>query len=84
MTNEEILHPQRHRIKEQAKLTYSALGRAFEKQRNAIEEQGVQVEALKSFKSFDKESPSVINRISERMLNPGIMNKLDQRTRTKN
>ena len=55
MTNEEILHPQRHRIKEQAKLTYSALGRAFEKQRNAIEEQGVQVEALKSFRSFDKE-----------------------------
>ena len=36
-TGEEILPPDQRRITEQAKFTYSPLGRAFEKQTKAIE-----------------------------------------------
>ena len=41
-----------NRIKEQAKFTYSPVGKACEKQIKAIEDQGIkQVEVLKSLKS---------------------------------
>ena len=40
LTGEEILPPNQQQIIEQAKLTYSPLGKAFEKQTKAIEDQG--------------------------------------------
>ena len=47
-TGEEILHFDQRRVIEQAKFTYSPLGKAFEKQTKTIEKQGKnQVEALK-------------------------------------
>ena len=48
LTGEEILPSDQSRIIEQAKLTYSPFGKAFEKQTKTIEEQEKkQVEALK-------------------------------------
>ena len=40
LTGEEILPPDQCRIIEQARFTYSLLGKAFEKQAKTIEEQG--------------------------------------------
>ena len=40
LTDEEILPPNQQQIIEQAKFTYSPLGKAFEKQTKAIEDQG--------------------------------------------
>ena len=51
LTGEEILPSNQSRIIVQAKLTYSPLGKAFEKQIKTIEEQGIkQFEALKALK----------------------------------
>ena len=51
LTGEEILPSNQKQIIEQAKFTYSPLGKAFEKQIKAIEDQGEnQVEALKDLK----------------------------------
>ena len=51
LTGEEILPSNQSRIIEQVKFTYSLLGKAFEKQIETIEEQGItQVEALKALK----------------------------------
>ena len=50
-TGEEILPCDQSRIIEQAKFTYSPVGKTFEKQIKTIEEQGIkQVEALKVLK----------------------------------
>ena len=47
-SGEEILSSDQTRIIEQAKFTYSPLGKPFEKQTKTIEDQGIkQVEALK-------------------------------------
>ena len=52
LTGEEILLSNQQQIIKQAKFTYSSLGKAFEKQIKAIEDQGEkQVEVLKTFKS---------------------------------
>ena len=49
---EEILPSDQSRIIEQAKFTYSPLGKVFETQIKTIENQGIkQIETLKSFKS---------------------------------
>ena len=40
LTGEEIFPPNQEQIIEQAKFTYSPLGKAFEKQTKAIEDQG--------------------------------------------
>ena len=40
LTGEEIVSPDQRRVIEQAKFTYSHLGKAFEKQIKAIEDQG--------------------------------------------
>ena len=40
LTGEEILPPNQQQIIEQAKFTYSPLGKAFEKQTKMIEDQG--------------------------------------------
>ena len=52
LTGEDILPSNQHQIIEQAKSTYSSLGKAFEKQLKTIEDQGQkQVEALNTLKS---------------------------------
>ena len=52
LTGEEILPSNQKQIIEQAKFTYSPLGKAFEKQIKTIENQGQkQVEALENLKS---------------------------------
>ena len=51
LTGEEILPSNQKQIIEQAKFTYSPLGKAFEKQIKTIEDQGKkQVEALEGLK----------------------------------
>ena len=51
ITGKEILSFDQSRIIEQAKIAYSPLGKAFEKQIKTIEDQGIkQVEALKTLK----------------------------------
>ena len=51
LTGEEILPSDQSRIVEQAKFTYSPLGKAFEKQIKTIEDQGIkQAGALKALK----------------------------------
>ena len=51
LTGEEILPLDQRRVIEQAKFTYSPLGKALEKQRKIIEDQGIKkVEALKALK----------------------------------
>ena len=48
LTSKEMLSPDQNRVIEQAKFTYSWLGKAFEKQIKTIEDQRIkQVEALK-------------------------------------
>ena len=52
LTGEDILPSNQQQIIEQARFTYSPLGKAFEKQTKAIEDQGQkQVEALITLKS---------------------------------
>ena len=49
LTGEDILLSNQQQIIEQAKFTYSPLGKAFEKQKKAIEDQGEkQIDALKN------------------------------------
>ena len=53
LTGEEILPSNQQQIIEQAKFTYSPLGKAFEKQTKTIEDLGKkQVDALKSLESL--------------------------------
>ena len=60
LTGEEILPSNQQQIIEQAKFTYSPLGKAFEKQTKTIEDQGEkQINALKSLESSNKQLPSV-------------------------
>ena len=55
LTGEEILPSNQKQIIEQAKFTYSPLGKAFEKQIKTIEDQGKkQVDALESLKHKNK------------------------------
>ena len=54
LTGEDILPSNQQQIIEQAKFTYSPLGKAFEKQIKTIENQGQkQVEALESLKDME-------------------------------
>ena len=55
LTGEEILPSNQQQIIEQAKFTYSPVGKAFEKQIKTIEDQGQkQAEALNTLKSNDE------------------------------
>ena len=64
-------------IIEQAKFTYSPLGKAFEKQTKTIEDQGKkQVDALESLKTSDKELPPIKDFIPKENLNPEIINEI--------
>ena len=52
LTGEDILPSNQHQIIEQARFTYSPLGKSFEKQIKTIEDQGQkQVEVLNTLKS---------------------------------
>ena len=71
LTGEEILRSNQQQIIEQAKFTYSPLGKAFEKQTKAIKHQGEkQVDALKS---SDKQLPLIRDFISKERLNSEIV-----------
>ena len=66
LTGEEILPSNQKQIIEQAKFTYSPLGKVFEKQTKTIEDKGEkQVDALESLKNPDNELPSLPNRKSK-------------------
>ena len=58
LTDEDILHSNQKQIIEQAKFTYSPLGKAFDKQIKAIEDQGKkQVDALEKLKQKEETKP---------------------------
>ena len=58
LTGEDILPSNQQQIIEQAKFTYSPLGKAFEKQIKTIEDQGKkQVDALESLKPKEQKKP---------------------------
>ena len=77
LTGEEILPSNQRQLVEQAKFTYSPLGKVFEKQIKTIKNQGEkQVDALESLKPFDKELPSVKDFIPIENLNPEIVNEI--------
>ena len=64
-------------ITQQAKFTYSPLGKALEKQRKTIEDQGEkQVDALESLKDSDKKLPPIKEFIPMENLNPEIINEI--------
>ena len=59
LTGEEILPSNQKQIIEQAKFTYSPLGKAFEKQIKTIEDQGKkQVDALENLKPKEETKPT--------------------------
>ena len=77
LTVEEILPSNQQQIIQQAKLTYSPLGKALEKQRKTIEDQGEkQLVALESLKGSDKKLPSIKDFIPIKNLNPEIINEI--------
>ena len=77
LTGEEILPSNQQQIIEQAKCTYSPLGKAFEKQTKTIEDQGEkQVDALESLKTSDKELPLIKDFIPKESLDPEITDEI--------
>ena len=76
-TGEEILPSNQQQIIQQAKFTYSPLGKAFEKQTKTIEDQGEkQVVALESLRAPDKKLPPIKDFIPIENLNPEIINEI--------
>ena len=68
LTGEEILPSDPRGVIEQAKFTYSNLGKALEKQRKTIEDQGLkQVEALKALKSEEDQELESIEGIFQKI-----------------
>ena len=56
LTGEEILPSDQRRVIEQAKFTYYPFGKALEKQRKTVEDQGIkQVEVLKSLETEENQ-----------------------------
>ena len=79
LNGEEILPSNKQQIIEQAKFTYSPLGKALEKQTKTIEDQGVkQINALKSLESSDKQLTSIKDFISKEKLNPEIVDEKEK------
>ena len=78
LTGEEILPSNQRQIIEQAKFTYSPLGKAFEKkQTKTIEDQGKkQVDALTTLNTSNKKLPSIKDFIPIENLNPEIINEI--------
>ena len=63
LTGEDILPSNQQQIIEQARFTYSPLGKAFEKQRKAIQDQG-QVKTIKKY-AYDAEDTPLISKQKE-------------------
>ena len=77
LTGEEILPSNQQQIIQQAKFTYSLLGKAIEKQIKIIKDQGEkQVVALESLKVPDKKLTSIKDFIATENLNPEIINEI--------
>ena len=77
LTGEEILPSNQQQIIQQAKFTYSPLGKALEKQRKTIEGQGEkQVVTLESLKDSDKKLTPIKDFIPIENLNPEIINEI--------
>ena len=78
LTGEEILPSNQQKMIEQAKFTYSPLGKEFEKQAKTIEDQGQkQVDALESLKPNSQEL-TIKNIISEHILSDEAKNELNK------
>ena len=79
LTGEEILPSNEQQIIQQAKFNYSFLGKAIEKQRKTIEDQGEkQVVALESLKDSDKNLPPIKGFIPMENLNHEIINEIKE------
>ena len=77
LTGEETLPSNQQQIIQQAKFIYSPLGKALEKQRKAIEDQGEkQVVALESLKDSGKKLTPIKDFIPMENLNPEIINEI--------
>ena len=77
LTGEEILPSNPRQIIEEAKFTYSPLGKAFEKQTKTIEDQGKkQIVTLESLKDSDKKLPPIKDFVTIENLNPEIINEI--------
>ena len=77
LTGEEILPSNQQQIIQKAKFTYSPLGKALEKQRKTIEDQGEkQVVALESLKDSDKKLTPIKDFIPMENLNPEIIDEI--------
>ena len=69
LTGEDILPSNQQKIIEQAKFTYSPLGKAFKKQIKTIEDQGEkQVDALKNLEDLNKQPVNVNNNYEDKLL----------------
>ena len=80
LTGKEILPPDQSRIIEQANFTYFPLGKAYEKQIKAVEDQGIkQVEALKILKLEENQDlDSIEGLFPKSMRNGKIKNEIDK------
>ena len=77
LTGEEILPSNQQQLIQQVKFIYSPLGKALEKQRKTIKDQGEkQVVALESLKAPDKKLPPINDFIPIENLNPEIINEI--------
>ena len=77
LTGEEILPSNQQQIIQQAKFTYSPLGKGLEKQVKTIKVQGEkQVVALESLKDSDKKITSIKDFTPTENLNPEIINEI--------
>ena len=84
ITGEDILPSNQQQIIEQAKFTYSPLGKAFEKQIKTIEDQGEKqikaiqdqehVKTIKKYSYNDKDSPFILKQkeIFNRLVDKGL------------
>ena len=80
LAGEEILPSDQSRVIDQGKLTYSPLGKAFEKQRKTIEDQGTkQVEALKALKPEENQELESMERLFPKIMRTDeIKNEIDE------
>ena len=77
LTGEEILPSIQQQIIQQAKFNYSPIGKALEKQRKTIEDQGEKrVVALESLKDSDKKLTPIKDFLPTEYLNPEIINEI--------
>ena len=81
LTGEEILPSNQQQIIEQAKFTYSPLGKAFEKQTKTIKDQGEkQIKAIQDNKKqlTHTQEVTIKNIIPENILNDEAKNEIDK------